>query len=311
MTALYIHIPFCQRKCNYCDFVSYAGKEGLIDGYVDALIRELESLRSTVHDPLSTIFFGGGTPTLLEPRHFGQIINTIICHLSLDIGHSELSVEANPGTADIKKLRALRQLGLNRLSIGVQSFNDQHLKTLGRIHDSATAKRFYQDARDAGFDNINLDLIFALPGQNLNEWKADLEQAIELKPEHLSTYNLQIEEGTPFYSAFRIPNSALPSEDEELSMYEHTIETLTANGYRHYEISNFAKPGFECQHNFVYWRNGNYLGVGAGAHSHINGQRWSNPNCVEEYIRDARRITLDETRLATDQRETLFLGLRL
>ena len=301
----------------------------------------------------STIFFGGGTPTLLEPKHFDKIIKNI--NSSFVIRNSELTIEANPGTADQAKLKALRSLGINRLSIGVQSFNDRHLQTLGRIHDAETAKRFYHDARDAGFDNINLDLIFALPGQTLDEWKQDLETALTLTtepPNHLSTYNLQIEEGTPFWERAKKPSSAdvkvapfsqrekgphskgkaitplplgeggqvkrqrgegfsLPSEDEELAMYEYAIEELTAHGYKHYEISNFAKPGYECQHNLTYWRNENYIGIGAGAHSHVNGRRWSNPNCVEEYVHNARRTTPDETHFAPDQRETIFLGLRL
>jgi len=441
MTAsLYVHIPFCKRKCNYCDFVSYAGKEDFIDEYVETMIREFESRCSVLCVPCSTVFFGGGTPTLLEPKHFEKILKNVAATFrspnkngglktaaTSENAPLEISIEANPGTADLAKLKALRQLGVNRLSIGVQSFNDRQLKTLGRIHDSATAKRFYQDARDAGFDNINLDLIFALPGQTLAEWKRDLATAIALKPEHLSTYNLQIEEGTPFWERFKEPSPAaanrrtlsqgervmsqadlqntfspphpltqsvpplpegegtsplipvcatpspfgrrcaslahwmrgekvhssgradeglsLPSEDEELAMYEYAIEELTAHGYKHYEISNFAKPGFECQHNLTYWKNENYLGIGAGAHSHVNGQRWSNPNCVEAYIKcwkpeterlgfqqheetaksrcslrssgipaDDEVVTSGFIRRfpsAPDQQETLFLGLRL
>ncbi|MFA5114325.1 MAG: radical SAM family heme chaperone HemW [Candidatus Margulisiibacteriota bacterium] len=315
MTALYVHIPFCKRKCNYCDFVSYAGKEALIDAYVNALVRELGTKELGTGGP-ETIFFGGGTPTLLEPRHFEQIIKTVAAVFrppsrngDLKVAAtSEITIEANPGTADKAKLKALRALGINRLSIGVQSFNDRHLTMLGRVHDSATAKRFYQDARAAGFENINLDLIFALPGQTLAEWKADLRQALELDPEHLSVYNLQIEEGTPFAGKF-----TKADEEVELAMYEAAIDTLTAAGYKHYEISNFAKPGRECQHNLVYWRNGNYLGVGAGAHSHVNGQRWSNPNCLEEYL---SRVASHELRVSDPETrdprpETIFLGLRL
>jgi len=376
MTSLYIHIPFCKKKCNYCDFVSYAGKEDLIDGYVEALCDEINSppCQHGSNPPpslvkrggkeggeFSTVYFGGGTPTLFSPKHFEKIISTIICHLTFDIGHSEISVEANPGTADKAKLKSLRSLGINRLSIGVQSFNDKHLKTLGRIHSAQEAVQFYKDARSAGFDNINLDLIFALPGQTLEEWKIDLQTALNLTtarlsspkskprspepvegPNHLSTYNLQIEEGTPFSLSSRAKSRdwekgaslapadegfRLPSEDEELAMYEYTIETLTVAGYKHYEISNFAKPGFECLHNINYWKNGNYVGIGAGAHSHVNGQRWANPNCLETYLRSWKPETerlgfqqheetapmLHRGRFpsAPDQRETLFLGLRL
>lgn len=322
--ALYIHIPFCKKKCNYCDFISYAGKEELINEYVEALAREIEGLRDRGTEGPRTVFFGGGTPTLLEPKHFARIINGLVTRYALapsgveglPVTNAEISIEANPGTADKAKLKALRQLGINRLSIGAQSFNDRHLQTLGRIHDSKTIFKFYDAARTAGFDNINLDLMSALPDQTLAEWKIDLQTAIDLKPEHLSIYNLQIEEGTPFWplthlppptskptSHLSLPHFQLPSEEIEAAMFEHAIEELTVHGYKHYEISNFAKPGHECQHNLVYWRNENYLGIGAGAHSHINGQRWANTNFVEEYI---SRFPSN-----SDQRETLFLGLRL
>ncbi|MBI5400470.1 radical SAM family heme chaperone HemW [Candidatus Saganbacteria bacterium] len=318
MTALYVHVPFCVKKCNYCDFVSYAGKEELIDKYVEALGNELQSLLTAYHLQLTTLFFGGGTPTLLEPKHFDKIINTLIGHWKFDIGHSELSIEANPGTADQKKLRALRQLGINRLSIGAQSFNERHLKTLGRIHDAKTIFQFYDDAQATGFANINLDLIFALPGQTLADWLADLQTAIKLQPEHISTYNLQIEDGTAF--SLWEKGGALRSADEgiALSMYEYAIETLTAAGYKHYEISNFAKPGRECQHNLTYWWNENYLGIGAGAHSHVNGNRWANPNCVEKYITPSSFLPLfkgenveSAAGKETSGGETLWLGLRL
>jgi oxygen-independent coproporphyrinogen-3 oxidase len=321
MTSLYIHIPFCKKKCNYCDFVSYAGKEGLIDEYVAALCREIKGIE-TRGSRLKTIYFGGGTPSLLEPSHFDQIINNL--NSSFVIRNSELTIEANPGTADKAKLKALRGLGINRLSIGAQSFNDKHLKTLGRIHTGREAIRFYDDARSAGFENINLDLIFALPNQTLDEWKSDLNTALNLTtepPNHLSTYNLQIEEGTLLHKIinnqdtitkqYPIIKFQLPNEDEELAMYEYTIETLINAGYKHYEISNFAKPGFECLHNINYWKNGNYIGIGAGAHSHVNGKRWSNPNCLAAYMKNALRVTPDDSHFATAQRDTLFLGLRL
>ena len=331
MTSLYIHIPFCKKKCNYCDFVSYAGKEDLIDEYIKALIRELQpspvstlaNLPLPKGEGIKTIYFGGGTPTLLTPKHFNKIITTIISHSSsilrscaaakdeLVIRHSEISVEANPGTADLAKLKALRQLGINRLSIGAQSFNDHHLKTLGRIHNSDDIFRFYDDARAAGFENINLDLIFALPGQSLSDWQSDLKQAMKLQPEHISAYSLQIEEGTPLFEQMTNYKLQMTNEETDLAMYEYTIETLTNAGYKHYEISNFSKPNFECQHNMNYWRNGNYLGIGAGAHSHINGKRWANSNNIEEYLKNATRITPDDSQDATDQRTTIFMGLRL
>lgn len=316
MTSLYIHIPFCKKKCNYCDFVSYAGKEELIDKYIKTLTRHLQALPPLPEGEgsrIKSIYFGGGTPTLLEPGHFEKILETIPRPTS----HIEITIESNPGTADKAKLKELRELGINRLSIGAQSFNDKHLKTLGRIYNSKDIFRFYDDARTAGFENIDLDLIFALPGQTLNEWKADLQTAISLKPEHFSTYNLQIEEGTPFHGNPNI-KIQIPNEETELKMYEYAIETLTGIGYKHYEISNFArlhrsakqcgqaKPGFECQHNINYWKNGNYIGIGAGAHSHIDGKRWSNPNSIEEYLTSRNRESQVPSRS-----ETIFLGLRL
>ncbi|MFA5035434.1 MAG: radical SAM family heme chaperone HemW, partial [Candidatus Margulisiibacteriota bacterium] len=235
--ALYVHLPFCKQKCNYCDFVSYANKEGLIDAYVETLVQEIKLQLPALDAPLSTIFFGGGTPTLLEPKHYEKIFKSIESR-TLSVEHGEITIEANPGTADRNKLKELRSLGINRLSIGIQSFHDHHLQTLGRIHSSSQALRFYEDARAVGFENINLDLIFALPNQTFEEWKKDLQQAIALNPEHLSAYSLQIEEGTPFAGQ---PGLKLPTEDDALKMYEYTIEALWLTGYKHYEISNFAK----------------------------------------------------------------------
>jgi oxygen-independent coproporphyrinogen-3 oxidase len=325
MTSLYIHIPFCKRKCDYCDFVSYAGKEDLLDQYVGALFKESQAL--TPHPSPSTIYIGGGTPTLLSVEHFEKILGAL---LITEPSALEITVEANPGTADKKKLKALKELGVNRLSIGAQTFNDHHLKTLGRIHNSADIFRFYEDARSAGFENINLDLIFAIPGQTLDEWKSDLKTAISLNPNHLSTYNLTIEEGTRLYEEITNNKSLgaardaepvealqITNNETEATMFEYSIDALIAAGYKHYEISNFARPGFECRHNLNYWKNGNYIGLGAGAHSHVNGKRWANPSSIKEYIgcgsvrRNVLRRAPDDSPDATDQRETLFLGLRL
>ncbi len=285
MTGLYIHIPFCKKKCNYCDFLSYAGKEDEIDTYVEELVKELKALSSNY----TTIYIGGGTPTLLTVKHLEQILNVVQTFRSA----SEITIEANPGTANKAKLQSLHDLGANRLSIGAQSFANHHLKTLGRIHNAEEIFRIYEDARTVGFNNINLDLIFALPNQTLKEWKQDLQTAIELGPEHLSCYSLQIEEGTPLYEKikqqktnnkqFQKNKFQLPNEDEELEMYEYTIEALTKSGYKHYEISNFTKPGFECKHNINYWKMGKWIGIGTGAKSSPQN----------------------------DQRNTIFMGLRM
>lgn len=309
--SLYIHIPFCKKKCSYCDFVSYSGKEEFIDKYINAVEKEITFIFKKNSLSIQTIYFGGGTPILLEPKHFEIILKNVKIP-------NEVTIEANPGTADQAKLYHLRQLGINRLSIGAQTFNDHHLKMLGRIHSGKDIVKFYYDARSAGFENINLDLIFALPNQTFSEWKKDLSVAICLSPNHLSTYNLQIEEKTPLKEALS-QGLKLSTEEEELAMYEYTIETLPTHGYRHYEISSFAQPFFECQHNLNYWKNGNYLGIGAGAHSHFCGKRWANPSSIEEYIKlwestENRQSFLEKISLTTGQpkqRETIFMGLRL
>ncbi|MFA4858064.1 MAG: radical SAM family heme chaperone HemW [Candidatus Margulisiibacteriota bacterium] len=315
--GLYIHLPFCKQKCNYCDFVSYAGKEELIDEYVDSLIAELQTLRTTFDTQLATIFFGGGTPTLLKPLHFEKILNAIRAKYNENwAAVAEISVEANPGTVNTKNLRTLRKLGINRISLGAQTFNNHHLKTLGRIHNAKQIRQAMEAARIAGFNNINLDLIFALPGQTLDEWKADLKQALALKPEHLSLYNLQIEEGTKF-QVQRAKLPPLPTNETEAQMYAYAMKTLKAAGYHHYEISNFAKSGFECQHNITYWKNGNYLGVGAAASSHVSGNRFDNPRTIEEYLKWVKADGVKEKseylsrKNQPNQGETIFMGLRL
>jgi oxygen-independent coproporphyrinogen-3 oxidase len=339
--GLYLHLPFCRQKCHYCDFASYAGKEDLIDAYIDTLICEIQALAESFCHPLSTIYFGGGTPTLLEPRHFEKILHAInrlrlttnslplTAHGSRQI---ETTIEANPGTVDREKLTALHQLGINRISLGAQTFNNHRLKILGRIHAAKEIYAAVDAARSAGFGNLNLDLIFAIPGQTLAEWKDDLKQALSLNPEHISAYNLQIEDGSRFNvsreagsrhiilnmeSGQRSTLPPLPTEEEELAMYTYTIETLKVAGYHHYEISNFAKPEYECRHNINYWKNGNYLGVGAAASSHINGNRFDNPRTIEDYLKwVAAPGTKNKTAILLkpnhpDQGETIFMGLRL
>ncbi|MBI5700407.1 radical SAM family heme chaperone HemW [Candidatus Saganbacteria bacterium] len=336
INSIYIHIPFCKQKCSYCDFVSYAGKDDLIDKYVDALCEEISTPSSFLllgkgenaeqsEASGGTIYFGGGTPTLLKPKHFEKIIKALTPSLrssplplgeGLGVRALEVTIETNPGTVDKEYLVELRKLGINRISFGAQSFNEKHLKLLGRIHDSKQIFNAVEDARAAGFDNLSLDLIFAIPDQTLDEWKEDLRAATSLCPEHVSTYNLQIELGTPLFD--RVSHHALriTSEDLDADMYEYSIEQLTANGFRHYEISNFAKPGFECQHNINYWKMRNWIGIGAGAHSHVNGNRWNNTGSVEEYISTPSCLAkLDILPLDKGEKksggEVIFMGLRL
>lgn len=307
--SLYLHIPFCKKKCNYCDFASFAGKEDLIQEYVDALIEEIKDSGFRNQDSVPTLYIGGGTPTLVAPQYYEKIFKTIRSTFKIS-PDAEISIEANPGAINKEKLKALRSIGINRLSIGAQSFNDKHLKVLGRIHTAKEIYKGFNDARAAGFNNIGLDLIFMLPEQTVDEWKEDIKQALSLEPEHISTYNLQIEEGTKFSAPGAMLQ--LPTEDEDVAMYEYAIDTLKAKGYHHYEISNFARPGFKCKHNIVYWENGNYLGIGASASSHINGNRYDNPQEIEEYLKGIiNKREILQRKNQPDQPETIFMGLRL
>jgi oxygen-independent coproporphyrinogen-3 oxidase len=311
--SLYIHIPFCQAKCVYCDFNSYAGLDSLFGDYTAALTCEmLVAARAQVR----TIYVGGGTPTVLPLEHLAQILEAALHSFSVD-AEAEITLEANPGTLDPGNLARLRSLGLNRLSLGVQSFDEQELSMLGRIHTTAEAHQAIQAARALGIDNISLDLIYGLPRQPLTTWRTTLEEALSQQPEHLSLYALTVEEGTPLDRL--IAQGTLPGPDPDLAaeMYEYAQDALCAAGYHHYEISNWARaPRLRCQHNLVYWRNEPYLGAGAGAHSWVGGRRWANVATPGEYV--ARLATgrpyLDSEEtidLNLEMAETMILGLRL
>lgn len=288
--GIYIHIPFCIKKCSYCDFNSYSGMEGVIDEYVNTVKREIfliscqPSAFSFQPYEIISIFFGGGTPTVLESWQLIEILESCkgLFNLKDDV---EITIEANPETFTADKLRDLRKGGFNRISIGVQSFNDRLLKRLGRIHDSKKAYQQVLSARDSGFENISIDLMFGIPDETLSDWESDIKTAIELKPEHISTYNLTIEKGTEFESELSSKRLKLPDEDKQLEMYEKCIELLIKSGYEHYEISNFAKGSIKCVHNQIYWRNEEYLGIGAGAYSYIDGERRWNIKSPVEYIK--------------------------
>ena len=315
--GLYIHIPFCARKCAYCDFASFAGKEHLTQRYVDHLCREIRNWGAALGaTTIRTINFGGGTPSVLAAGDVQMILDSVRSVFDVPDG-IEISLEANPGTGELEKFRGYVAAGINRMSFGVQSFDDSELKKLGRIHTAQEVYEAYDAARTAGVQNINLDFIFALPNQTLERWQDNLRQAISLDPDHLSTYNLQIEEGTPYYAAHQKGSLNLPDEDTELAMYEGTIAYLKEAGFHHYEISNFSKPGRECQHNLIYWHNENWLGVGSGAHGHLNGHRFANPDAIEEYLNlsdiPALCVSALETPAAVKDRvaETMMMGLRL
>jgi oxygen-independent coproporphyrinogen-3 oxidase len=286
--GIYIHVPFCRSKCYYCDFNSYPGKDSLAGPYFDALFSEIKERSRIIGDrTVRTIFIGGGTPSYVEPRYISELLELCSRCFKIDPG-AEISMESNPGTLDIDKLRMYKKAGVNRLSIGLQAWQDRLLSEIGRIHRRQQYIENFEAAAEAGFDNINTDLIFGLPGQSLEDWRETLENVIGLGKgkglRHLSCYSLQIEEGTEF--GRRFDNGSLKPADDDLDrkMYKYAVDFLSANGYRQYEISNFAEPGFECRHNLIYWKAGEYAGFGAGAHSYLNKMRFSDPADIMKYI---------------------------
>lgn len=315
--SLYLHFPFCERKCRYCDFLSGPASEETRARYVEALCREISGRAGEVF-VLDTIFLGGGTPSLLTARQLEQILEAVRTNFKV-LPDAEISMEVNPGTADVQKLRAYRELGVNRLSIGVQSFREEELRLLGRIHTAEQAEKVVREARQAGFDNLNLDLMSALPGQTLREWKQNLAKAAALGPEHISAYSLILEEGTPLYAAYKrgtLP--PLPGEEEDRAMYHCTEEDLSKYGYFRYEISNYARSGRECRHNCGYWTGHEYLGLGLGASSLLCGERFHEPGDMQEYLSEIDRggwgrLRRDREVLTLQDRmeEFMFLGLRM
>lgn len=324
--GIYVHIPFCQAKCAYCDFCSYAGLEHLHTHYVGALCQEIVHRGHDWADAsFDTIYIGGGTPTVLAPSAIAQILD--VCRHSLSVADdAEITIEANPGTVEQADLVTLRQAGIVRLSLGVQSFQANELVLLGRIHNVEGALRAYRLARRAGFQNVNLDLIFGLPEQHLESWRETLGQALALEPEHLSLYALTLEEGTPL--AERIARGVLPVPDDDLAadMYELAESLLEEAGYIHYEISNWARrsredglrdaPARACRHNLKYWRTERYLGLGAASHSYDGRCRYANTASPAEYI---ARVSAGQSAIVERQdvgperrmEETMILGLRL
>jgi oxygen-independent coproporphyrinogen-3 oxidase len=311
--ALYLHVPFCRRRCNYCDFNTYAGLEALFAPYVAALAQEIR--QAGRGERVASVFFGGGTPSVLPVNLVAELMAA--CHgaFALDVD-AELSLEANPGTVNQADLDALRRLGINRLSLGLQSSHPDELALLGRLHTFEQARQAVSMARAAGFDNLSLDLIYGLPQQSPEAWSATLQAVLALAPDHLSAYCLTVEPGTPL--AAWVVSGQVPAPDPDLAadMYELAASVLERAGLRHYEISNWARPGRECRHNLVYWRNGDYLGLGAGAHSHRHGRRWWNVLAPDEYIArlqagQSPQAGAEEIDPALAMGETMMLGLRL
>ena len=345
-SGLYLHIPWCPTRCIYCDFNTYVeGEAGLKSRYQAALLREIYETGAALNrPPLETIFMGGGTPTTLSPAHLVELVEAIKTNFDLP-PQAEVTVEANPGTLSVDYLREIRQGGINRLSLGVQSFNNAELRFLSRLHDADAARRAVEQARTAGFDNLSLDLIFNLPQQSLAQWQSNLQAALELAPDHLSLYTLIVEPGTPLHRQVTQGLVPAPNDDLAADMYADAIDTLGAAGYAHYEISNWAKaageadwqtPRLASAHNLIYWRNQPYLGLGAGAYGTLKVQptgidplatsaplawRWMNVKRPQSYIERVERgrglglardeQSLEAIDLPTAMAEHMLLGLRL
>jgi oxygen-independent coproporphyrinogen-3 oxidase len=320
-TSLYLHIPFCAHRCAYCDFNTYAGQEDSIPAYVDALLREIDfvgqqAIRLSNHQTIHTIYFGGGTPSLLSLAQFDSILRAVRANFHL-LEDSEITMEANPGTVSPGDLQKLRETGINRISFGVQSANAEELRMLERAHNFFDVIEAVKNARKAGFDNLNLDLIYGLPGQSLQTWQTTLKRILDLHPEHISAYALTLEHGTPFGRWSARGLLPIPDPDRAAEMYEWASETFEAKGYVQYEISNWAvnikgqrsninsatfdlqplTPAFACRHNLQYWRSLPYLAFGAGAHGYANGYRYSNVLRIKTYI---ERLTTDHRSLITE-----------
>lgn len=305
MKGLYIHIPFCIKKCKYCDFTSYAGCDDKIDAYLNATFNEMEEYKG---ESVDTVFIGGGTPSMLSPEQITQLMNNIRKNFDLS-SDCEISMESNPGTLNTDKMHAMYDGGINRVSVGVQSFNDSELELIGRIHNGDMAYNNIWQLSQMGFNNINLDIMSALPLQSTQTLLNTLKKAIELPITHISAYSLILEDGTPLKREYENGAFTLPTDDEDREMYAITVDFLKKHGFMRYEISNFAKEGYECRHNLKYWQCDEYIGIGAGAHSYIGNERFFNTDNLQEYINGAKR---EVTLLTKNDKisEFMMMGLR-
>ncbi|MGL5433838.1 MAG: radical SAM family heme chaperone HemW [Lachnospiraceae bacterium] len=314
---LYLHIPFCAMKCAYCDFLSFRAPEKTYREYSEKLVEEIYGQSSAFADrQVTSLFIGGGTPSIMPARLMSELLSVL--HNSFNfIENAEVTIEANPGTLTMEKLETYLEGSVNRISLGLQSADDNELRSLGRIHSYDEFLKSYQRARQAGFTNINIDLMSGLPGQTVQSWKHTLRKVLMLKPEHISAYGLIIEEGTPFYERYHPHPEELPDEETDREMYRLTRTILEEQGYIRYEISNYAKPGYECRHNIGYWTGADYLGLGLGSSSYINNHRFHNTSDRCEYMalnllepnaasRDIQELTHKEK-----MEEFMFLGLRM
>lgn len=314
--GIYVHIPFCMKKCFYCDFVSYCNKENLVDEYIKCLKKEIESKKNKSKFGIDTIYIGGGTPSFINENHIKDII--YILKESFDIDkETEITIEVNPGTVNENKLEIYKEVGINRLSMGLQSTNNELLKMLGRIHTYEQFLESYNMAKNIGFKNINVDLMIGLPNQKLEEVNDSVKKVINLKPNHISVYSLILEEGTKIAKKIKKGELSLPKDELEREMYWNVKNQLQDNGYNHYEISNFAKKGFESKHNMNCWNQMEYVGIGTAAHSYRDITRYSNTEDIKEYIKNVQKGEFEKNRIIHEiqkeedsKKEFMLLGLR-
>ena len=314
-TAIYIHIPFCDHKCIYCDFYSLISYEN-IESYLASIKKEVEHYSEvySANRTIDTIFFGGGTPSFMEPKYIAEIISSIDSNFNLS-PNAEITLETNPGTVSKIKFNEFKNAGINRISIGIQTFNDEELKFLTRIHNKQTAIETVKNAASAGFKNISIDLIFSLPNQTQSTWKENLDIAVNLPIKHISTYSLILERGTILNKMVLDGKIKMNNENHDADLYKFTMECLEENGFKQYEISNFAKDGFECRHNLYYWLHKDYLSFGTAAHSFIDGRRWWNFSSLKKYIAEIEQngnAVRGEEVISKAQKldEMIMLGLR-
>ena len=309
--GLYLHIPFCASKCVYCDFASYPHRETAWEPYLCALCGEMASWRERMeeHEVIS-VFLGGGTPSLLSEAQIARLLQSAASQFRIS-PDAEITMEANPGTLTLPKLRACRAAGVNRLSFGVQAMDDRLLRRLGRIHTVREAVDAVEMARTAGFDNVSLDLMYALPGQSRADWRSTLRDAVALEPEHISAYSLIVEEGTPLARQVARGEAELPDEDAAVDMHREAVHFLSEAGYERYEISNYARPGRACRHNIIYWERGEYLGLGCAAHSLVGETRFENPRDLDRYLAGERQLNVEHIDRQEVMEETLMLATRM
>lgn len=314
MIGLYIHIPFCVQKCRYCDFNSYKVTKDKKERFLNDLKKEM-SLYKNKDKKINTIFFGGGTPSILTNQEIKMIMDDIKLNFCI-AEDAEISMECNPGTLNKEKLEFMKQLGINRLSIGLQAIQENLLDYIGRIHNYEQFEKNYKEARNVGFKNINIDLMYNLPNQTFENWKETLNKIVNLNPEHISAYSLILEEGTKLYDMYTNNEFELSDEEEDIKMYEYAINYLKSNGYNQYEISNYAKDGYECKHNILYWKCKNYIGLGPGAAGYTNNIRYNNLNSLDDYhdklSRNEKPIQYFEALTTKDKiEEKIIMGLRM